>query len=247
MLSTHIIAKLGKSDIKLIRRDRFLISMFFLLIYLVCVIRFGLPALNEFIEQQDFSFTLREHYPMIIALATWLTGPSLIGIITAFLLLDEREDHTIHAMLVTPISLTSYVTYRVGQCALLSLLVTPLMVYAIGIEVPSWHQALPLSIGAALTGPIYALFFATIAENKVQALAIMKFANFGAFAILFGWFVAEPVQWLFGIFPPFLISKAYWMALEGNPLWWIALIPGILGQLALTALLARSFDRVAHR
>lgn len=247
MLTANIIAKLGKSDLKLVRRDRFLISMFFLLVYLVCVVRFGLPALNEFIEQGDFSFTIREHYPMIIALATWLTGPSLIGIITAFLLLDEKEDHTIQAMLVTPVSLTSYVSYRVGQTALLSFLITPAMVYAIGLEVPAWHQVLLLSIGASLTGPIYALFFATVAENKVQALAIMKFANFGAFAVLFGWFVSEPLQWLFGIFPPFLICKAYWMALEGNPLWWAALIPGILGQLAPIALLARSFDRAAHR
>ena len=57
-----------------------------------------------------------------------------------------------------------------------------------------------------------------------------------------GWFVAEPWQWLFGLLPPFWISEIYWMALEGNGLWWVALVAGIVLQVGLIVLLVQRFD-----
>jgi len=65
--------------------------------------------------------------------------------------------------------------------------------------------------------------------------------------ILLAWFVSEPFQWLFGLFPPFLISKAYWMAFEGNNFWWIALIIGIILQLGLIVVLMKQFNKTAYK
>ena len=96
-------------------------------------------------------------------------------------------------------------------------------------------------------GPIFALFLGTFAKNKVQGFAYGKFVSIAGWIILVGWFVPEPWQWLFGLFPPFWISKAYWMAYAGNGFWWIALIIGIILQLGTVWLLAKQFEKVAYR
>lgn len=64
---------------------------------------------------------------------------------------------------------------------------------------------------------------------------------------MLGWFVPEPYQWLLGLFPPFWISKAYWMALEGRGWWWVALLAGVVLQLGVISWLAKRYDRVAYR
>jgi len=112
--------------------------------------------------------------------------------------------------------------------------------------IPFGHLLL-IAAGAALAGPIASLFYAIFAENKVQGFAMAKFVGIAGWVILVGWFVAEPWQWLFGLFPPFLISKAYWMVLDGDGLWWVSLLAGIVLQAGLIALLIRRFTRVAYR
>ena len=85
------------------------------------------------------------------------------------------------------------------------------------------------------------------AENKVQGFAIAKFVGLAGWIILLGWFVAEPWQWLLGLFPPFLVSKAYWMVIAGDSLWPLALVLGIMLQIGLLYILIRRFNKVAYQ
>lgn len=62
-----------------------------------------------------------------------------------------------------------------------------------------------------------------------------------------GWFVPDPWQWLIGVFPPFLIAKALWMALAGDGLWWLALILGIVFQAVLIRWMMQRFNPWAYR
>jgi fluoroquinolone transport system permease protein len=112
--------------------------------------------------------------------------------------------------------------------------------------IPFW-QLLLICIGASLTAPIASLFFGIFAENKVQGFAYSKFSGLAGMLILLGWFVSEPLQWLFGLFPPFLINKAYWMALNGDDLWWLALLAGIILQIGLIVFMMRMFKRTVYR
>lgn len=111
---------------------------------------------------------------------------------------------------------------------------------------PLWQLAL-LAAGASLAAPITALYFATFAENKVQGLALAKFASAAGSLIPLAWFTPEPFQFLLGLFPPYWVSKAYWLALAGNPLWPAALALGVVLQAALIAALTRRFSKVIYR
>ena len=51
MQMTQLIGKLGRSDVKLIGRDSFLIFMFLFAAIIAAVLRFGLPALNTYLAE----------------------------------------------------------------------------------------------------------------------------------------------------------------------------------------------------
>lgn len=74
-----------------------------------------------------------------------------------------------------------------------------------------------------------------------------QFAGAAGFLIPLAWFTPEPFQFLFGLFPPYWVSKTYWLALAGNPLRPGALALGVVLQAALIAALTRRFNKVIYR
>ncbi len=253
MHMTQLARKLGSNDARLIGRDRFLLMMFGFVLYLAVALRFGLPWANTYLAEQGvlpnetIATPFADYFPMIVAWLAIFSGGILAGTIVGFMLLDEKEDNTIKAMLVTPVSLDQYVLYRVsGPVVLAFIIIMGLVLFINQALVPLWQLVL-IAAGASLVAPIAALFFATFAENKVQGFAVSKFIGIAGWVIILGWFVDGPFQWLFGLFPPFLISKAYWMALDGQGLWWVALLGGIVLQAGMLFWIMRRFNKVAYR
>lgn len=250
---TTVIKRLGQNDLKLIGRDSFMIAMFLFVIVIGVVLRYLLPWLNSYLAAEgilpgeNIQSSLADHYPVLVAYMAIFSGGLLVGSIFGFLLLGEKEDKTLVAMLVTPVPLPQYALYRVGSPVILAFVAIIALLLFIDQALPSFWQMLCIAAGGSFTAPIFSLFYAGFARNKVQGFAISKFVGLSGWFILGAWFVAEPLQWVFGIFPPYWISKAYWMALEGRSEWWLALILGILLQLGLILLLLRRFKKVAYR
>ena len=169
------------------------------------------------------------------------------GVIVGFMLLDEKDDNTIKAMLVTPVPINQYVLYRVVLPSLLGFLIVVGMVLFIDLVLLPLWQLLLIAAGASLVAPITALFYAIFAENKVQGFAVAKFVSLITYLVVFAWFVPKPWQWLFGLFPPYWICEAYWMALDGQGLWWLALLLGIILQIGLLQIMVHRFKTVAYR
>ncbi|MGB1253219.1 MAG: hypothetical protein ACPG8W_21585 [Candidatus Promineifilaceae bacterium] len=253
MEMTQLVRKLGRNDLKLIGRDSFLMMMFIFVIIIAIACRFALPALNDYFIANEIlpnaavNQSLADFYPLIIAFMVIFNGATITGAIFGFSLLDEKDDNTIKAMLVTPVPMSHYLMYRVAVPTILAGFIVVLEVLFVNQAlIPLW-QLILISAGAALASPIAVLFYGISAENKVQGFAYAKFVSIAGWIILGGWFVPEPMQWLFGLFPPFWISKAYWMAYDGATFWWVALLVGIIYQLVVLKWLMGWFTKVAHR
>ncbi|MDK2830812.1 MAG: fluoroquinolone transport system permease protein [Methanolobus sp.] len=253
MQITKLVYNLGSNDVKLIRRDSFLIFMFFFAAIIAVVLHYVLPWLNIYLTEasllprEGIATSLVELYPMLVAFFAFFNGSLLVGTVFGFVLLDEKDGNTIKAMLVTPVPLKQYLAYRVALPAFLGFFVITGMALFIGLALlPVW-QILFITAGASLTASIVALFFATFAENKVEGFALSKIAGIAGWIIFLGWFLPEPWSWLMGLFPPYWISKAYWMAYAGESLWWVVLVIGVILQLAMILVLIKRFNRAAYR
>lgn len=239
--------RLARNDVRLIGRDVFLIYLFVYINFIALVLRFALPYLDAYFAAGSIvPFTLSDWYPMLVAYISIFLGAAMIGMIFGFVLLEEKDDNTLEAMLVTPLPLNQYLAYRVGMPMAIAFFEVILAVLITNIAVPSLWQLALIAAGASLSAPIASLYFATCAENKIQGLALTKFVATAGFLIPLAWFTPEPFQFLFGLFPPYWVSKAYWLALEGNPLWLGALALSVVLQGAAIVMLSRRFNKVIY-
>lgn len=139
-----------------------------------------------------------------------------------------------------------YVAYRVAVPTLIGVIMVIAVVLIAGVAVPPWWQLALLAVGVSLYAPISALFYAVYAENRVQGFALAKFPGILSMLLTISWFVGEPLQLLFGLLPPYWAVKAYWLALEDDPLWVGSLLLGIVLQGVVVMYLARRFEQVAY-
>ncbi|HMB89918.1 MAG TPA: hypothetical protein VKP65_03670, partial [Rhodothermales bacterium] len=177
-----------------------------------------------------------------------LITPQLSGLLIGFLLLDERDDRTLTALQVTPLSMNTYVAYRLALPMLVSLAATYLVVWMVDMDMADvpYTTLLPIALLAALEAPIFGLMLVAVAKNKVQGLALMKAMGIFSVAPIAAWFVAEPWQYWLGVVFTYWPAKAFWQTMDGEPMG-LALGVGCLLHLAILALLLRRFNRVMYR
>lgn len=233
---------LAATDARNMSRDALLR---FLLVYpllLGGLLRWLLPFATERLAGQ---VDLVPHYPLIIAFFGILVTPQLSGLLIGFLLLDERDDRTLTALQVTPLSMNTYAAYRLALPVLVSIASTYFVVWMMNVVDVSYAKLLPIALLASLEGPIFGLMLVALAKNKVQGIALMKGLGIFSVAPMAAWFVAEPWQYLLGMVFTYWPAKAYWQMIDGEPMG-LSLSVGLLLHLAILALLLRRFNRVMY-
>ncbi len=253
MPSLATLQHLARNDLRLIARDKMLITMAAFIIVIGIAMRYVLPAIDVSLAEggvmpsDTVPIRFSDTYPaFVVFLAVWQAA-NIPGVVFGFILLGEKEDQTLQALRVTPLPLPVYTGYRVGVSAVVAFVAVIYLSYAIGWSSLPLSRLVPIAGGASLTAPLAVLFYATFAANKIQGLAFTKFAGVAGLTVLVGFFIPEPWQWLLGVFPPFLVAKAYWMALDDAPWFWLPLVVGALAQLGLLRLLVRRFRRAISR
>jgi fluoroquinolone transport system permease protein len=66
----------------------------------------------------QYGFDLSVYYPLIMSFIA-VAMPMIYGALIGFLVLDQRDDNTITALQVTPLTLVGYLGYRVALPTLL--------------------------------------------------------------------------------------------------------------------------------
>lgn len=253
MPSLNILKTFLKNDQKLIFRDSFLIFMTIAGILIALICRYLLPWADQVLMAKSLMpsdtipFALHETYPMLITFMALYNGTLMSGMMAGFLLLDEKDENTLQAISVTPVPFYYYTNYRFTLAAVFSFALSVAMLYIINIALLGFWQILLFSAAASLMSVMSALFLVIFSQNKVQGFAMGKFTSLAGWVILAGWFIPEPWQWLLGIFPPFLVHKAYWMALEEQQFWLQILGIAIIAQFILIALLTKAFNHKTNQ
>lgn len=239
----NAVQALTTTDLRSIRRDSLLKFLLFYPWALGLFLRFLIPFLTDGFAD---TFDLSPYHLLVATFFGVSIVPALAGFVVGFLLLDERDDDTLIALQVTPLSMNRYLGYRLALPLLISIASAYVVFALMNLAAPSPLGLLPILILAALEAPIFALLLASWANNKVQGLALMK--GMGVFFIVpfVAWFVPEPWQWLLGIIPTYWPAKAFWVLQSGGNIWpWLA--AGAIVHLLVLWPLLRRFNRVIVR
>lgn len=235
---------LGPIDFKNVRRDSMLVWLPLLPPLVALLARWGIPALTSWLwVQVGFDFT--PYQPLLMSF--FMPFPAgFVGVITGFLLLDERDDQTLTALMVTPLPLTGYLAYRLSAPLLASTLLALLTYPLVGLLSLPWWTLLLIALLSGFAAPLLALVLASLAENKVAGLALQKLIGSLLFLPVVAYFLPEPWQWLAGIFPTYWPMKLFWLAAAGQP-YLLPLLIGLLLNIAYLLGFLRLFKKVMHR
>ena len=236
---------LGPIDLRSFWRDPMLRWLAVLPLAMALVLRWVFPPLLARLSAwigHDLSGAVVPLTSYIIV----MIAPGITGIVIGFLLLDHRDEGTLAALGVSPLTLGGYLAYRLAVPLQLALL-APLLGFPLsGVAEVRPAAALVAALVAAPMAPLFALFLAAFARNKVQGFALMKAAGAVLWPPLFAFFVPLPWQLLFGLSPVYWPARVYWAALAGDGWWALWALPGLAWQALLIWLLLRRYRRVAQ-
>ena len=161
-------ASIYKTDLKLLRRDPMLLYSVAMTLLLLLVVRY-------------FKERIGVLYPLV-ALLMLIFIPMIFGMIPGFMMADEKEDKTIQALQVIPISSEAFLAYRLTWASLVTVVLTAIAPKILDIEVPQ-KGVLALVALFVLEVWIYGLLITVFSESRMQALTVSK---------VLGWFLMLP-------------------------------------------------------
>lgn len=237
---------LAPIDLRGIRRDSMLLYIAVMPVVLALVVRFVVPWIRaQFLLRT--SFDIEPYYFLVMSYFCVMLSSGLVGMAVGFLVLDERDSQTLRALQVSPLSMRDYVTYRITVPLVLSILMTLIAYPLAGLGNLSLAQQFTVAVSAALLAPLWMLFLASFAANKVQGFALLKAAGFIMMMLpMFAYFTKSNWYWLFGVIPSFWPLKIYWLLEAGKSSVWPFFLIAIAFQATLLALLLRRFLKVVY-
>ena len=236
---------LGPIDIKNTLRDPLLRWLVVYPVFLGLVLRWLTPwATTQLLER--YQFDLAPYYWLVMSFML-LTTPMVAGVVIGFLLLDQRDDQTLTALQVTPLTLNGYLAYRIMMPMTLSVAITFVVFPVANLVEIGFVPLLAAAISAAPLAVMVPLFLAAFASNKVQGFALAK--GLGAVLVppVVAYFVDSAWQLAFGVIPVYWPVKFFWELEGGAATSWIYFGVGAVYQGAVIAVLLRRFHRVMHR
>lgn len=243
-----LIRSLGPIDVKSIHRDPMLRWMVALPLVLTLAVRWILPLIVGELDSR-LPLDLQAVYPALMGYMFLLLIPYMTGAVIGFLLLDQRDDRTLTALQVTPLSLNGYLVYRLAMPMILSVLLT-LIVFPLGNVVAVEPRiVLLLALAAMPQAPLFALAMGVLSDNKVQGFAVMKTSGVVLMPPAVAYFIQGTWQWLFGIVPTYWPARLLWAAQGNEPVHVLLLVfvVGLLYQGLILLVLVRRFNRVMTR
>ena len=238
------ILKLAVNDFRNIIRDRFFLFAFFA--YPVMLITFSRIMIHLIAPRIESMFPLAANFSLLFMFFIILI-PFIFSFISAFLILDERDEHLLTVLRVMPISRNNYLIYRMFFMSLFSFIVLmifpPLSGLIDGTEF-SYVAYLPTAILFALFTPLSALLVASFATNKVQAFAIFKIGGTVFILPIFAFFLSlGDLKYLFSPIPNFWSLLALDSVISSGRIEIVPLIIGYIFHIILIGLLFYVFNR----
>ncbi|MCY4265044.1 MAG: hypothetical protein OXE78_09320 [Gammaproteobacteria bacterium] len=209
------------------------------------VLRYLLPYLNNRFIEQSANFIFADYYPLILALLI-LTPPIYYGFILALLLLEEKDEGVLSAVVVTPIRLPWFLSARIGLYTAISLPLIYIVHEMIGVVAITPTRLLLIALAAAPAAPMISMLLTALCKNQLEGFVMGKGMGFLILFPLAMFFVPDYWHLFCAILPTYWPIIAYFTAVseDGSSIFFnMAIVMSLLMQLTATLILYRRFKR----
>lgn len=241
VIPVRLLAAFGHNDIRGTYREPLLWMIIVAPVVWTTGVALLTPPFTDMLAER-YDFDLVPYYPLVLTAFLLLTSIIIVGLIAAFLVLEELDAGTMTALRVTPVPLSTFFAYRAGTVMVLTTIYVIATLAFSGILGPGLIPALiPIGVVAGMSAVVTLLLIVALANNKIQGIAMGR-----ALGMLIAglpclpWFIDSPWNLAFGVLPPYWAAKAFWVA-SAHGTWWPYLAVGAAYNLAVAWPLFRRF------
>lgn len=167
-------------DMRRLMRDPILMMFMVVPFIILAVVKLFLMLVEPILFQKT-GFVLSPYYGYLLAVVLTFS-PYILGTVTAFLMIDERDESIYELMSVMPIGYVGYITNRLLIPFTLSIVYTVLSYFVLDIFQLSFMQVFLIALLSGIQSIVVSLFMFSLAGNKVQGLTYSKALNIFVFA-----------------------------------------------------------------
>jgi hypothetical protein len=146
----------------------------------------------------------------------------LIGWVTGFLLIEDRDDGPLLALDVTPVGKEGFLAYRLAVSGVLAAAITVLAMQLLLPSAPLWLKLL-LLVTIPADAALSAVVLLSFARNKVEGLALTKLINL-AVIVPFAAAIPSPLRLSAGIIPTYWLGELLGLPSEAAIPAWVAVL-----------------------
>lgn len=167
--------------------------------------RFLIPFLDH-LAIENLEFSLNPWYPLIDALMMILVS-QLLALSSAFLLLEECDEDIGSYYQITPAGRIKYLIARIGIPTVVGFACSIVIALLFGLSSMAFPTVLACAFVGAFAGLAVALMIVSLAQNRVEGLALSKVAGITLLGLFIAWFVPDIGRWLSAFLPTFWIGE----------------------------------------
>jgi fluoroquinolone transport system permease protein len=168
-------------------------------------LRLLLPLADSILVRET-GFTITPWYSLSDGLVLTV-GPAMTTMISAFLILDERDEGTGAYYSITPAAGTAYLAARLGYPLIWAVISSVLVIRIFGLAIDNIGVLLAAVLVGTLLGLIGCMLVVVFAGNKVEGLALSKLTNLLMMGLPAAWFIAAPYKYILGFLPSFWLGE----------------------------------------
>ncbi|GAA0182332.1 hypothetical protein SH2C18_47280 [Clostridium sediminicola] len=194
-----------KNDYRQIIREPIMLLLFILPIFIPIIFKLLLIFSIPFIENY-FKFSITPYHSCILSL-TLVLIPGMLGVVTGFMMLDEKDGKISELMSITPLGKMGYLLNRLSFSFIGTFIYTIFTYYLLNV----YHVPILTLLFIAILLGIYSFVIGSIlfvlSDDKVKGLTYAKALNIMLLFSISDLLNERWVTILSNIFPPYWITK----------------------------------------
>lgn len=189
----------------MVKKDKMLLLICFVPILCGFIFRYGVPIFNQ-MSIQYFKIDFHQYYSLIDTFYGILIS-DMLCIVSALIILEERDDHIINGLFVTPLGKIGYLISRLGIPTLMSFIFTCILLPIFHISSLPFDMMILICILGCMQGLIVSLLVVSLSSHKLEGMAVAKMASLESFVVLIPYFMHNTYSYVFAWVPTFWIGK----------------------------------------
>ena len=205
------------ADMKIISHDAMLLVTGLIPLVLILLLKFVFPLISHLVFLKS-GFILDKYYSLT-ALTIVSLIPVFLGMLYAFILLDENDLEIIEESDMKPFSGKNSLYMRILVTASLSFILIYISIFLINpVPGEGWLRTLFVVLLLSLQSPFVFLFIVSLAENKTEGFALSKIYGFFLITVPLGLVLHHPWNYLAFFSPLYWISWAWLIPTQAESL-----------------------------